>query len=187
MTLARHFGAHLIGACLTVAALLAVAQEAPKNFVMHETPKALPTVNFEDDKGVARNLAEFRGKFVLLNVWATWCAPCRREMPALDRLQTELGAADFAVVALSIDRGGIEPVRKFYADVGLQNLPLYIDSSSRAPRELNAIGVPTTLLIDREGRELGRLAGPAEWDAPEMVRFLERLSSQPRATQTFDN
>jgi thiol-disulfide isomerase/thioredoxin len=140
-------------------------------------PKPIPAIRFEDDQGRARSLADFRGKAVLLNIWATWCSPCRREMPSLDRLQGMLGGADFEVVALSMDRSGIEVVRKFYADVGIRNLAIYIDTSMKATRELGAVGVPATLLLDREGRELGRLIGPAEWDEPEIVEFLRRITA----------
>jgi len=119
-----------------------------------------------------RNLADFKGKVVLLNIWATWCGPCRNEMPALDRLQAGLGGSDFEVVALSIDRGGMDAVRKFFADIGIGTLAMYLDSSGQALRTLSALGLPTTLLIDREGREIGRLIGPADWDSPEMVEFV---------------
>jgi thiol-disulfide isomerase/thioredoxin len=118
------------------------------------------------------SLADLRGKVVLLNIWATWCAPCRREMPTLDRLQAEIGGPDFEVVALSIDRKGLPVVKEFYEELGLQEVGIYVDPSGKASRELSALGVPTTLLIDREGNELGRLAGPAEWDSPEMVSFI---------------
>lgn len=175
----RRFGCPLLATCLLVAGTqLAAPQPPPKNFVMHETPKTIPAISFEDQQGQARSLADFRGKVVLLNIWATWCAPCRREMPALDRLQSALGGAGFEVVALSIDRAGIAAVRKFYAEVGVRNLAIYIDNSGKAARELGAVGLPVTLLIDREGRELGRLMGPAEWDAPEIVEFLRRVVSQ---------
>jgi thiol-disulfide isomerase/thioredoxin len=118
------------------------------------------------------SLADFRGKVVLLNIWATWCAPCRREMPTLERLQAELGGPDFEVVALSIDRKGLSVVKEFYEELGLQQLGIYVDASGTASRELSALGIPTTLLIDHEGNEVGRLAGPAEWDSPEMVTFI---------------
>jgi thiol-disulfide isomerase/thioredoxin len=113
---------------------LAPAEAPPRNFVTHEAPRSIPTIAFEDDQGRARSLAEFRGRVVLLNIWATWCAPCRREMPALDRLQATLRGDDFEVMALSIDRAGIDAVRKFYADVALSNLAIYIDADNAACR-----------------------------------------------------
>lgn len=160
----------------------AVAQPPPKNFILHEAPKTIANVAFDDDQGRQRSLADFRGKVVLLNIWATWCGPCRREMPSLDRLKKSLGGADFEVVALSIDRSGTAAVRKFYAEVGIRNLAIYIDSSGKLTRELATIGVPATLLIDREGREIGRLVGPAEWDEPDIVAFLKSVIARQRAT-----
>lgn len=99
-------------------------------------------------------------------------------MPTLDRLQDKLGGPGFEVVALSIDRAGIEEVTKFYAEVGVKHLAFYIDSSGKAARDLGTVGLPTTLLIDRKGREIGRLVGPAEWDAPEMIALIRnRIAS----------
>jgi thiol-disulfide isomerase/thioredoxin len=156
-----------------------VEAQAPAGFAVHESPRPLPEIRFENSRGEAMSLADFRGKVVLLNIWATWCAPCRREMPTLERLQAELGGPDFEVVALSIDRNGPPVVKKFYEELGLRELGMYIDSSGKAPRELNALGVPTTLLIDREGKEVGRLLGPAEWDSPEMVAFIRGQIQRP--------
>lgn len=150
----------------------AIAAEAPKKFLVHETPATVPALEFADGDGRTRTLADFKGKTVLLNIWATWCASCREEMPTLDRLQAELGGVNFEVVALSIDRAGPDAVRQFYGELGIKNLALYIDESGKANRKLGLIGLPTTLLIDRDGREIARLIGPAEWDAPEMVAFI---------------
>ena len=145
----------------------------PRSIVMHETPRSLPEITFEDGAGQALTLASFKGRTVLLNIWATWCVPCREEMPTLDALQAELGGSGFEVVPLSVDRAGPEVVRKFYAEIGIRNLGLYIDASMQASFDLAAVGLPTTLLIDAEGQELGRLVGPAEWHAPEMIDFLK--------------
>ncbi len=126
-------------------------------------------VRFVDADGRPMSLADFRGKQVLLNIWATWCGPCREEMPTLDRLQTRLGGPDFQVVALSIDREGIDVVRDFYAELELQALRIYLDTSTMAPINLNVLGVPTTLLLDGNGREIGRYTGPTEWDVEAVV------------------
>ena len=163
---------------------VAAAQEVPKKFIMHAAPKAVAGVAFEDAQGGQRSLADFRGKVVLLNIWATWCVPCRKEMPALDRLQTTLGGDNFEVVPLSIDRGGMDVVRKFYAEVGIQKLGMYRDNSGSATRELGAVGIPTTLLIDRAGHEIGRLIGPAEWDSAGVVEFLQCVISRDDAAQS---
>ena len=153
--------------------------QAPEGFAAHESPRPLPDIRFENGQGEAMSLADFRGKVVLLNIWATWCAPCRREMPTLDRLQAALGGPDFEVVALSIDRQGRPVVEDFYRELGLRQLGMYVDASGKAPRDLNALGVPTTLLIDRQGNEVGRLLGPAEWDSPEMVSFIRGQIQRP--------
>ena len=178
MTRATNIVAQCVRFCFA-AGLLAVAstagaaaQEASKKLTLHSAPKAVAEIRFEDDKGQPRSLADFRGKIVLLNIWATWCVPCRKEMPALDRLQTTLGGDDFEVVPLSIDRN-MDALRKFYAEFGLQKLGLYRDNSGGATRKLGAVGIPTTLLIDREGREIGRLIGPTEWDSAEMTEFIK--------------
>jgi thiol-disulfide isomerase/thioredoxin len=146
---------------------------APENFVLRDPPAIVPNLEFADGQGEKRTLADFRGKVVLLNIWATWCLPCRKEMPTLDRLEAVLGGDDFMVLPLSIDRGGAERVKKFYAEIGVQHLPIYVDSSRTANSALDVLGLPATLLIDQRGRELGRLSGAAEWDAPAMISFLE--------------
>lgn len=154
---------------------VAAAAEAPQNFVLLDKPSPVAAITFDDAEGHARNLADFKGKVLVLNVWATWCVPCRTEMPTLDRLQARLGGTDFDVLPISIDRGGIETIRKFYSDIGIHNLPMYVDSSGQVLRQVRALGLPTTLLVDRAGQEIGRIVGPTGWDAPEMVEFLKPL------------
>lgn len=132
----------------------------------------VPDIRFQDADGRALALADFRGKVILLNVWATWCVPCREEMPALDRLQQQLGGSGFEVVALSIDTGGIGAVKRFYDEIGVRSLKMYLDPSMQATGPLRVVGLPTTLLIDREGRERWRKIGPAEWDAARIVESL---------------
>ena len=141
-------------------------------FKPHQEPRPVAETRFQDGSGRHLTLADFQGRVVLLNIWATWCAPCRKEMPTLDRLQAELGGPDFEVVALSMDRGGPELVKKFFTETGVTHLALNIDTSARAMFTLGALGLPMTLLIDRDGKEVGRLIGPAEWDSPEMIEFL---------------
>ncbi len=136
-------------------------------------PRELPDVGFSDGDGRPVKLSSYRGKVVLLNVWATWCPPCRKEMPSLDRLQAKLGGPEFEVVALSIDRGGPSVVRTFYEEIGLKSLRVYIDQNGEASLALGVNGVPATLLIDSEGKEIGRKIGPAEWDSPEVVTVIQ--------------
>lgn len=136
-------------------------------------PVDLPEFSFADGGGGSKSLADFRGKIVLLNIWATWCVPCREEMPALDALQTRLGGKDFEVVAINIDKGGPEKAAAFLEETGATNLQLYTDPSGKLFVTLKALGMPTTLLIDREGREIARLAGPADWASPEAIAVIE--------------
>jgi thiol-disulfide isomerase/thioredoxin len=141
-------------------------------FVFAPAPTALPAFKFQDAEGKERTLADWRGKVVLLNLWATWCLPCRKEMPALDRLQAALGSDKFEVVALSVDRKGAEASKKFLDETKVERLALYVDPAARANTVLRALGLPVTLLIDREGREIGRLLGPAEWDSEDAMRLI---------------
>ena len=158
---------------------LAAAANPP--LVMDETPKPAPELHFTDGDGKSRTLADFKGKMVLLNIWATWCGPCRKEMPTLDRLQAALGGPDFEVVPLSIDRKGMEAVNKFYAEIGIQHLARYVaPSASDAMDTLGVFGLPATFLIDGQGSIIGRKDGPAEWDSPEFVAFFKSLIVKPK-------
>ena len=167
----RKLGLFMLGIALLLSRPLSAA-DAPQKFALHPAPKSLPEIQFQDSEGRTLTLSDFRGKLVLLNLWATWCLPCRHEMPTLDRLQAELDGPDFQVLALSMDRGGLEAIAKFYGEVGVKHLAMYLDGSTEATSTLGAVGLPTTLLIDRDGREIGRLVGPAEWDSPDMVTFI---------------
>lgn len=144
----------------------------PQGFLLWESPRDIAEINFEDGTGSSLALSDFAGKLILLNIWATWCGPCREEMPTLDALQAELGGPDFEVVALSIDRKGIDVVNGFYQEVGIEHLAPYVDRTGMASANLRAVGIPTTLLLDRQGKEIGRLVGEAEWNAPAMIEFL---------------
>ena len=169
-------------AAVSHGSIAVAAAQAPANFIVHPAPKALPDIAFTDERGRSVSLKDFRGRLVLLNVWATWCGPCRKEMPTLDRLQAQLGSDRFQVVALSIDRAGAAAVQKFYAEIGARHLALFIDTTGRASSGLGLLGLPGTLLINPQGDEIGRLIGPAEWDSPEMIAFLE--SRIPRRAST---
>ncbi len=117
-------------------------------------------------------ISEFKGQGVVLNLWATWCAPCVREMPALDRLAAQLKERGVHVVALSEDRKAMDKVPPFYAATGINNLEIYYDVKSEVSRALDIQGLPTTVLIDADGREVGRVKGALEWDHPAIVDFL---------------
>ena len=136
-------------------------------YIKHPTPKDLPALSFVDGTGGLHDNAVFKGKVTLLNLWATWCAPCRKEMPELAKLQRELGGADFQVIELSEDLKGYGPSWDFLKQVSAQNLTLYADVKGAALEALRAPGLPVTLLLDRDGREVGRLLGPANWAGDE--------------------
>lgn len=167
--------------CATAAPLAASLRPTARGEVaavqVARTPKALPNLSFAGPDGKAMTLADFRGRTVLLNLWATWCVPCRKEMPALDTLQKTLGGADFEVVAINIDTRNLDKPRAWLVENSIGTLAYYADPSARVFQELKsagkAFGMPTTLIIDPRGCELATLAGPAEWaseDALAMVR-----------------
>ena len=140
-------------------------------------PLEIPNLAFADAAGKTRTLAEWKGRTVLLNLWATWCVPCRKEMPALDALQKKLGGPKFEVVALNIDTRDPEKPKAWLKEVGIANLAYYADPNARAFQELKvvgrAVGLPTTLLIDGSGCEMGYLAGPAEWSSEDAVKLIQ--------------
>ena len=137
-------------------------------------PRFAPTLAFYDETGRALNLGDFKGRAVLLNVWATWCVPCRKEMPSLDRLQAKLGGPRFQVIAISIDKQGVAVVSPFYRELGLRSLGIYLDPSGKAPSAFGIDGVPATLLIDTDGHEIGRKLGALEWDSPAVIDALRK-------------
>jgi thiol-disulfide isomerase/thioredoxin len=140
-------------------------------FDVHPVPRDLGPLRFSDARGAPQSLAAFRGRVVLLNVWATWCPPCREEMPTLDRLQDGLGGSNFEVVAVSIDTEGLPVVQTFFRQIGIKHLHPYLDTFMEVGA-LGAMGIPLTLLIDRDGCEAGRKVGPATWDDPTLVQTI---------------
>ena len=149
----------------------ASARETAFDFGMLNAPQVMPELQFSDSSGKRLSLADFRGKYVLLNVWATWCPPCRQELPTLDRLQDALGGSGFQVIALSTDTGRAGIVQRLYRELGLPETGIFIDETGSAMRDLGMFALPTTVLIDGEGNEVGRKIGPAVWDSPEAVAF----------------
>ncbi|GAB2176204.1 TlpA disulfide reductase family protein [Dongia sp. agr-C8] len=149
------------------------AAEPPKfagisaDFSPIDPPEQIAAPNFQDKMGQSVSLDAFKGKVVVLNFWATWCPPCVAEMPALDKLQSELGGKDFAVVAVSTDRQGIKKSAPFYRRAGIKNLALYNDTRGNLQEAFQAKSLPLTVVIDREGRVVGRIEGAAQWDSAE--------------------
>ena len=141
-------------------------------FVVHPEPKPVAEISFHDAEQNPLSLSQWKGRVVLVNLWATWCGPCRKEMPELAKLQHLLGSEDFEVVAISVDRQGAEVARPFLETVGAEALTLYLDPSTKVLADFKAVGLPASILIDRSGREIGRMFGPADWASPEAVRLI---------------
>jgi thiol-disulfide isomerase/thioredoxin len=151
-------------------------------FTWLEPPAPAPRTVFKSATEKEIDLGDFRGQVVLLNFWATWCAPCIREMPALDRLQAALGDEGLEVVAVSEDFAGRKVVEPFFAQLGLAHLKIYYDSNGALSRAVGVNGLPTTFLIDREGRIVGGLEGPAEWDSDESIDLIRHYLDHPETT-----
>lgn len=162
------------------------AGEHDVSILWHAAPRHLPLFYFASAGGVHMTLRQFRGRIVLLNVWATWCPACRRELPMLDRLQKKLGGKDFEVVALSIDRDGVETIAPFFSELGIKDLRSYFDRRGTVLGEYGITGIPTTLIIDRDGREIGRLSGPADWTSPPLFELVRRIASASDAAERRD-
>lgn len=142
---------------------------------LHANPRRVVDLRFTDAKGQPTDMAAFRGRVVLLNIWATWCAPCREELPTLDALQAQLGGPGFEVVALSIDQQGLAVARPFLERLGATHLKAYADTFGEATARYSATGVPLVLVIDAQGREIGRRLGRAKWDNPATVALMRSL------------
>jgi thiol-disulfide isomerase/thioredoxin len=165
-----------------IAGMAAIAAAGPAqarpSMPLHDKPRPLLSPPFVDGRERNLKLDDFHGRIVLLNVWATWCVPCREEMPTLDALQARLGGDDFHVLPLSIDRGGLPVIRHFYEEIGIRHLGMYLADSLRAMLAFGVLGLPSTILIDRAGFERGRLVGPAEWNSPEIAAQIQALINE---------
>lgn len=150
-------------------------------FVFKPGRPAVESGVFKDANGKELTLADWKGRVVLVNLWATWCAPCRKEMPDLAQLQKDYGGEDFEVVAISVDLKGAEASSAFLKEVNSDNLALYVEPTTRIMKQLGAIGLPVTILIDRQGGEIGRLLGPAHWTAPEARKLIEAAIAEKPA------
>ena len=142
-------------------------------YIKQPTPKDIAPFTFVDATGATKDLSVVKGKVTLLNLWATWCGPCRKEMPELSKLQKDLGGADFQVVELSEDLKGYEVSAAYLKEVGADNLTLYADPKTAGLAAVNAPGLPVTLLLNRDGKEIGRLLGPAPWAGDEAKALIK--------------
>ncbi len=167
------------GGTLSVSSTNALAQGDMAAFLFNNPPKELPELKFLNPDLTEISLADFKGKTILLNVWATWCAPCRAEMPTLDDLQAKLGSDKFEVVTISVDRKEPEVPQAFFDEISIKNLKLYTNPTASAMRTLRARGLPLTMLINAEGKEVGRLMGAAEWDSPDAIKLISEYLEKP--------
>jgi thiol-disulfide isomerase/thioredoxin len=147
-----------------------------KKLVFHGTPEAVSNAAFELADGAGdQTLEAYKGKYVLLNFWATWCAPCRKEMPMLSELQTQFGGDDFEVLTIATGRNSPAGITKFFADTGITNLPRHQDPKQKLASQMGIFGLPITVILDREGREVARLRGDADWASDSAKAIIAEL------------
>jgi thiol-disulfide isomerase/thioredoxin len=146
-----------------------------EKLVLTDAPAPLPDVAFHGPDGAEHRLADWKGQVVVVNFWATWCAPCREEMPALDRLQAALGDDRFAVITIATGRNAPAAIDRFFEETGVQHLPRYNDPRQELARQMGVLGLPVTVLIDADGQEIGRLTGGAAWDGAEALALLRAV------------
>jgi thiol-disulfide isomerase/thioredoxin len=171
--------AQCAGSRAVVARMAPVALGEVAAVNVSSSPVPAPSLSFEGPGGEAKVLADFRGKAILLNLWATWCVPCRQEMPTLDQLETQRGGPDFEVVAINVDTTKLQSRQSFLASAGVNNIKFYADPSGSVFQALRSagatIGLPTTLLIDKDGCSVGSIAGPANWASPDGLHLVDAL------------
>lgn len=160
---------------IDVDALSALREGTMKKLRIHATPQDVSAKVFLDRDDAEHSLADHRGKTILLNLWATWCAPCRKEMPALSALQAELGGEAFAVVTVATGRNPLRAVEDFMAERGIDNLPLLFDPTQGFARDMGVLGLPVSVIIDANGLEVARMQGDAEWDSPSAVAIIRAV------------
>lgn len=157
------------------AALDALRVGDMKKLTLHTVAKDVPATPFFAEDGAEITLQAYQGKVVLVNFWATWCAPCRKEMPALSALQEEFGGADFEVVTIATGRNPPPAMKKFFAEAGVTNLPLHRDPKQALARKMAVLGLPVTVVLNTDGQEVGRLLGDADWHSDEARALIAAL------------
>jgi thiol-disulfide isomerase/thioredoxin len=146
-----------------------------RGLVLHQAPVAASELPYLREDETEGRLADYAGRHVVLNFWATWCAPCREEMPSLQNLEAALGGEDFAVVTLATGRNPPQAIRRFFEEIGVETLPQHRDINQQIAREMGVFGLPITVILNPEGQEIARLRGDAHWDSPEAIALIEAL------------
>lgn len=167
----------LLATFLAAALPVSAVAKSQRGLIIHDQPQAVGAVDIRDGDSKPAGLDTLRGKPVLLNLWASWCMPCVAELPALDRLKPTLESKGVALVALSLDRGGKVAVANTFARLGIKTLDIRTDEKREAAEKLNAPALPVTLLLDKDGREVARFIGGAEWDGPGAAKLLDALAA----------
>ncbi|MEO0750204.1 MAG: TlpA disulfide reductase family protein [Pseudomonadota bacterium] len=152
-----------------------------KKLVFHEAALDVTQTPFETIDGDSGTLAQYEGKVVVLNFWATWCAPCRKEMPMLSDLQTQLGGDSFEVVTIATGRNPPQAMKAFFHEIGVENLPLHRDPRSKIAREMGVLGLPVTMILDKNGLEIARLVGDAHWNSDSAKAIVKALMTSDSA------
>lgn len=168
-------GANGLGVGIAAADIAGLRDGDMKKLALHMSPAPVPEVGLVDAADAPRSLAEYRGKWVVLNFWATWCAPCRHEMPSLDRLQAAM--PEIAVVPVATGRNAVAGIERFFAEAGISNLPILRDPKSELARAMGVMGLPVTVILNPDGQEVARLIGDAEWDSDSAKAVLGALAA----------
>ena len=148
-----------------------------RKLTFHSEPQATPEIDFQTFEGTPISLTAYRGDWVVLNFWATWCAPCRHEMPMLSNLATHFEDQNVQVVTVATGRNAPQAMTRFFDEIGVENLPLHRDPGQLLARQMAVLGLPITVILDPEGREVARLRGDAQWDSDSAIAILEALST----------
>ena len=173
---ALAFGAN--AAFAGTAELEALREGTMKKLVFSSAPKDVSQVVFHDPDGNEFQLSDWEGKYILVNFWATWCAPCRKEMPAIDALQAEFGGENFEVVTIAAGRNEIPAINRFFEEVNVTNLPILLDPKNKLASKMAVFGMPTTMILNPEGQEIARMRGDAEWYSDSARAIIAEMISQ---------
>ncbi|MFO8127224.1 TlpA disulfide reductase family protein [Yoonia sp.] len=159
-----------------VAAAKAMREGDMRKLIFHSTPMASSDVAFTSEDGQEMTLADFQGKHIVLNFWATWCAPCRHEMPLLSALQDEMGGDQMEVVTIATGRNPLPGMQRFFDEIGVDNLPLHTDPRQSLARGMGVLGLPVTVILDPQGHEIARMQGDADWSGENAMAIIRTLT-----------